>query len=386
MFIGGLGHSSNKHLRLTITLMQLQIKHKIGLGFAIPILLIAGTVGFLVTMFGEIDHLSDEVVEHSIPFVQQAAALKLDVVEVQQWLTDISATRAAEGFDDGFAEAAIRAENFHEGIAFLRDALMKEGDNAGVQELDNLATKFDEYYAMGIEMAKAYIEGGPVEGNKAMGGFDVRAAALAEAIEPFLERQTVELLAGMGVIQEKGGQLRWLALICTVLTTVICLVLLQVISSGINRSLGAIRDGMTSVASGDLTNHIQVSASDELGALANQSNEFVTKVGSSLTEVAGCSKRLDVGADRVAGASQRLAEGATEQSATFKQVLDMLEAIIDSSQRVEQKTAQANSLAIAACEFAKTCAGEMDNMATAMVGIQESGAANSHAAMAKLLA
>ena len=31
--------------------------------------------------------------------------LKLYIVQIQQWLTDISATRAAPGYDDGYAEA-----------------------------------------------------------------------------------------------------------------------------------------------------------------------------------------------------------------------------------------------------------------------------------------
>ncbi len=31
--------------------------------------------------------------------------MKLDVVQVQQWLSDISATRAQDGLDDGFKEA-----------------------------------------------------------------------------------------------------------------------------------------------------------------------------------------------------------------------------------------------------------------------------------------
>jgi len=37
--------------------------------------------------------------------VDRFIELKISVIQVQQWLTDISATRAAPGYDDGFDEA-----------------------------------------------------------------------------------------------------------------------------------------------------------------------------------------------------------------------------------------------------------------------------------------
>ena len=39
-----------------------------------------------------------EIEPHLFNFLR----LQKDVIQVQQWLTDISATRAEEGFDDGF--------------------------------------------------------------------------------------------------------------------------------------------------------------------------------------------------------------------------------------------------------------------------------------------
>ena len=56
-----------------------------------------------------------EQIEHKqITALIYAKELKLNVVQVQQWLTDISATRAAEGFDDGFENAEASANKFYE--------------------------------------------------------------------------------------------------------------------------------------------------------------------------------------------------------------------------------------------------------------------------------
>ena len=50
-----------------------------------------------------------EVTEHSLPLAMAAKDLRYHVVQVQQWLTDVSATRAAEGYADGFDKAREHA-------------------------------------------------------------------------------------------------------------------------------------------------------------------------------------------------------------------------------------------------------------------------------------
>ena len=54
-----------------------------------------------------------------------ANKINLDVVQVQQWLTDISATRGAEGFDDGFGEAETNAEEFRKDVSELKSLNLK---------------------------------------------------------------------------------------------------------------------------------------------------------------------------------------------------------------------------------------------------------------------
>ena len=60
----------------------------------------------------------EEVLPHAFSFLY----LKLDVIQVQQWLTDISATKAKEGFDDGF----IEAKKYYEDGNKILDHLISE--------------------------------------------------------------------------------------------------------------------------------------------------------------------------------------------------------------------------------------------------------------------
>jgi len=68
-------------------------------------------------------------------------------VQVQQWLTDISATRGKEGFDDGFSEAE---KYFNEGNAILDRAIsehIKFGEPEMVRELRAFKSDFSEFYS-----------------------------------------------------------------------------------------------------------------------------------------------------------------------------------------------------------------------------------------------
>ena len=60
----------------------------------------------------------EEILPHAFNFLY----LKLDIIQVQQWLTDISATKAKEGFDDGFQEA----KKYYEDGNRILDHLIKE--------------------------------------------------------------------------------------------------------------------------------------------------------------------------------------------------------------------------------------------------------------------
>lgn len=41
-----------------------------------------------------------------LPIIELTYKLQIDVIQVQQWLTDISATRGQDGLNDGFTEAS----------------------------------------------------------------------------------------------------------------------------------------------------------------------------------------------------------------------------------------------------------------------------------------
>jgi methyl-accepting chemotaxis protein len=109
--------------------------------------------------------------------------VELAIVSTQESLTDISATQAKDGLDDGFKlaeEEAARLAKLMERINTLSVAL-EAPDLVPAMKL--LADRYADFHKAGIEMANAFIKGGPAEGNKLMGNFDSFSDALQKEIE-----------------------------------------------------------------------------------------------------------------------------------------------------------------------------------------------------------
>ncbi|MBF0126175.1 MAG: hypothetical protein HQM02_03090, partial [Magnetococcales bacterium] len=119
----------------------------------------------------------------------QARNLSNAVSQVQNQLTDISATLGLNQLDQGFSRAQEAVEIFHTGVANLRGLLIKGPLTRTPLDLDALTTRFDLYYAQGIEMANAYIQHGTMRGNEKMKVFDAQADQLREILADWSGRQ-----------------------------------------------------------------------------------------------------------------------------------------------------------------------------------------------------
>jgi methyl-accepting chemotaxis protein len=105
----------------------------------------------------------------------------------QQFLSDISATRALDGLDDGYKDAEESAATFKKEIVEAKRLAGQLGNAELVAALDRVAAGFEGYYADGKQMAETYIKEGPAGGNLKMPAFDKQADALEEGITKVIE-------------------------------------------------------------------------------------------------------------------------------------------------------------------------------------------------------
>jgi len=166
------------------------IKAKILLAMTAVIVIMGGAIGFAILqlesqepgLIGAEAEIGD-VAEHAVPLLMTIKEIQADVIQVQGWLTDISATRGLPGFDDGFDEAEAFANKFAEDVRVAAGHAEALGLSAVVDALANLETVFPPFYEGGKAMAQAYIDYGPSGGNVQMGEFDAVAEQMGGAMD-----------------------------------------------------------------------------------------------------------------------------------------------------------------------------------------------------------
>ncbi len=164
-------------------LSRLNLKQQL-VGIVLMLVITAGaTIALILSSERQLTGQMSTLLDHDVVVMDKAHQLKLAVVQVQQWLTDISATRGRDGLNDGFDEAEAQARRFRELLGELQNI-----DPAGHDEYARMLPAFEAYYATGKRMATAYVEGGPDAGNALMGEFDAAAARLSGEIQPFLQK------------------------------------------------------------------------------------------------------------------------------------------------------------------------------------------------------
>jgi len=270
--------------------------------------------------------------DESVVFAGIAQELKLDVLSVQEALTDIAATQGKDGLDDGFPEAEEAAKRFGTGLEKFRLMYEVENDRAGLEQVAALRAAFDAFYGIGRSIAQAYIGGGPAAGNPMMKDFDRRADQLMEPLELFVRTQTDELHQAIARIEVSTGKLRNATVIAGVLVLFISAGVLYLVIRSVVRPIQAMVD--------------------RLAAGAEQTSAVATQVSSS---------------------SQSLAEGATEQAASIEETSASLEEMSSMTQHNAESAKLARTLSEQTRAAADTGSVDMTAMKQAIDAIKSSG-------------
>ena len=105
---------------------NMKLGAKIGLGFAVILIMMAGIAAYLFVVTKGVQKGAVRAKEESVVFAVIAQQMKLDTVHVQQWLSNVSATHA----QDGFNEAEKNCQSFLTGVSKFKKMYEKENNSA----------------------------------------------------------------------------------------------------------------------------------------------------------------------------------------------------------------------------------------------------------------
>ena len=251
---------------------------------AMTFMAIIGAAG-LATNLGKISNLA-KTVERShtqiYPLATLAYRIQFDVAQVQQWLSDISATRGQDGLTDGFAKAEEFARQFTLDLAELTKAAKALELHDLLRTLEEAGRIFPAYYESGKTMARAYVADGPGAGNKLMKDFDLQAEKIQHLIDKSVAVTGTLTEAEIdAVIQEEQAALRSMIITLVILSLcgAICVGLLFGIGRYAHHVINLItRAGeiLHHASKGDLNVRItRIGSHDELGQLLHNTNRVL---------------------------------------------------------------------------------------------------------------
>lgn len=230
-----------------------------------------------------IEERSNEQVKEVLPNLLDFLELQLNVVQIQQWLTDVSATRAAEGFDDGFDEAKAYFDKANKGI----DRLIKMHDELGedkmVAKLKKFKASMQLYYDIGVEMANSYVEYGPAEGNKLMLKLDPFAAKLSKELDVWIVQHKKESDIAAYKINDSIKEFALQSLIFSILVMLIVMIAFGIINKVLN-SIKEINVYLHKLSNLDFTSKLELKGRNEIAQIAQNLSGVIEVIKGFIAE------------------------------------------------------------------------------------------------------
>ena len=243
---------------------DLKIGRKLAVGFGIIVLLILIALGaILFNTHSVVDKIA-HVEKESFPFTLVAEDMSHAVTEVQQYLTDVSATHDAAGY----AEAEKAAAVFHTGLEKYRVMFTEENDRQALAEMEVLGALFDRFHAEGRAMAEIYVGQGIEAGNAAMAGFDRIAEELGEKIGQLKNTQIAEADGSLKDVFTTAQIMRTVIYAMGLVVLVLALIIGRLITRSITVPLAQGVAFAEALAKGDLSVDIRIDQQDEVGDMA----------------------------------------------------------------------------------------------------------------------
>lgn len=304
----------------------MSIRNKSFLAFGLIFLLVF-VMGFFQyinsnSQLKDIKRIENQTLQSSIV----ADELKLSVVQVQQFLSDISATRAQDGYDDGFQKAEQYSQQFYKDLEQLMQL-----NPADKSQLEEIKVSFEAYYTTGKEMANAYIKKGPVEGNKLMPNFDEAAQDINSKVNQ-LQQNYIKAINGSLKNMESSieSNLTMFVLLGAIVIG-IGIVVAVLLSRAILKPLSKLIRSSEQIAQGNLSESALISSKDEFGKLSQAFEEMrlnlnglITQVDATAKQIVSSSEELTASTeatteatDQIMNAIQDVASGTENQSSTL---------------------------------------------------------------------
>jgi methyl-accepting chemotaxis protein len=351
---------------------RVRIGPRLVVGTALPLLLFAVFSVWLWQSLGAMREGVESQVTEEVTFALLAKDLDRDVVQVQQYIADISATRGRDGLDDGLQQAARVREDFLKGLQRFEGYFRKHEKSERIKELTRLRQDFEAYYQAGQAVARAYMQGGPEQGNPLMAPFEKASTALQVSMEKLVDEATHDMQEEVAGIGHQAQLLRQTALVLCLIVAALTLALGWRISRSIVRPLDTAVQALKRVAEGDLAFNIDAQGQDEVAQLMESMQHMQSSLGEICLGVRSNAELVAAASQQIAEGNQDLSARTEEQASALQQTAASMDEIGVTVRHSTDNAQEANQLAQQASSVASQAGHVVQNMVQTMQGMNES--------------
>lgn len=387
-------------------LKNLKIGTRMGIGFsAVLVLMLAA---FFVTFWSlqTVDDSTRQVIEESLPYTLLADEMVVNAIQVQQFMTDASATRDLTVVE----EAKDHYREFMDGVVSFKKMFSQEDDSTGLRRMDELSAAMDETYETGQRMVAAYVNEGLDAGNTIMEEFDADTASLAKAVRVFQQTQIEEANVMARQILASSSRVKTLQSVIGGIALVLGCLIAFFITISITRPLAVAVGTARAMAVGDMTADIRETSRDETGQLLAAMREMVAsnkevaeaagKIAAgdlevelqersdkdvliqSLSNMVGklrevilgvklAIENVSAGAQAMSASSEEMSQGASEQAAAAEEASSSVEEMTANIRQNADNAIQTEKIALQAASDAQEGGDAVDLTVGAMKNIAE---------------
>ncbi|MCK5735389.1 MAG: hypothetical protein KAH21_02880 [Spirochaetaceae bacterium] len=257
--------------------------------------------------------------------VSNMQQIDMDIIEIQQWLTDASATGYMDGFD-------LAEEYFQDANQLLTQDIERKkiaGKPELADKLVEMQALLQIYYDVGKTMAHEYVDHGREAGNIWMDKFDPLSVELVKMAEEMV--LSYNAVYDSKLAELKASQSRIITLLILISGSIILIVVLMAfyISIAFSRGISLVSVYSDRLSKNDISESKSTKRKDEFGITANQFRNSFKSLNSLVSGI-------KTSTDTTATIKDSLAASAEEASATIVNIKNNTASLLNESERMNQ--------------------------------------------------
>nr|WP_316639419.1 methyl-accepting chemotaxis protein [uncultured Roseateles sp.] len=352
------------------TLSDLRVGLRLGLGFALLLLMMLAMGVYAVTRINKIQSNVTDLATNWLPSTQQLAGLNEALNQMRRAELQLMLGGGDKALQD---ESARIARQWELAPQLLKSYEASIGSDNERRLFDEFGRAVEGYKASQPELLRLVREDRKDEAVAYLRG-DSRKAfrATTEAIAQLIELNDQGAATAHTEAQVSYGAVLWGIWLMVAVALSLGAAIGWLLTHSLTQPLGIAAAAADRIAGGDLTADVQSNRADELGdllrSLARMQDALCLSVGAvktSADHIAGASREVSTGSNDLSQRTEQAAANIEETSAAMQQVTDTVRHSAESAR-------QANQLALTASGVAVQGGTVVAKVISTMDGIQQS--------------